>query len=255
MSYTSTYGDWYVDLALGKSAGNIRTRTTFGENYTVTGGVFEPVWSYSGAITFPTAAQTLDIASSVTTDASGQAGALTMVIEGLDANFNEQSETVTLNGTNTVTTSGSYVRVNRAYCDTVATYSGKNLGNITIQQTTSGYVVGYIEAAKGQAAQCIYTVPAGWQYVILEWQVTSATNQTTDFELLFRPNADDVTTPFAGTRAVYHQNGVSGTAGIHLADSPLVIPEKSDIWAIASQATSTAQVTSSLHGILIRNRD
>jgi hypothetical protein len=83
-----------------------------------------------------------------------------MRIDGLDANYAEITEDVTLTGQTTATTTQSFLRVNAAYILTAGS-TGSNVGVITVDQTTSGVVVAVIRATYGEALQLIQTVPAG----------------------------------------------------------------------------------------------
>jgi hypothetical protein len=99
--------------------GNIREATQinkFGYNGAV-GATEEPVWDGSAAYTWQTSAQALEIISSSDEDASGgvggDTGAQTVQIYGLDANYAEQNETVTLKGQTAVDLANTYLRVSR----------------------------------------------------------------------------------------------------------------------------------------------
>jgi len=58
----------------------------------------ETIWSQGGVYTYPTSASTMYISSSSTADTAAGTGARTATVSGLDANFDEISETVSLNG-------------------------------------------------------------------------------------------------------------------------------------------------------------
>ena len=73
----------------------------FGFNRTV-GTAFETVWNDGGSYAFPSAAV---IMSAVSTSASD---VMPVLISGLDSNYEPISETVTLTGTSTVTTTLLY---------------------------------------------------------------------------------------------------------------------------------------------------
>jgi len=74
------------------------------------GTSFVPVWEGNTTYTFPSSAIQMHVASSVN---SGDDKTNTFVlINGLDANYNQISETIKLNGTTAVTTVKSYLRIN-----------------------------------------------------------------------------------------------------------------------------------------------
>jgi len=58
----------------------------------------ETVWTQGGLYVYPASASTMYISSSSTADTSAGTGARTATVSGLDANFDEISETVSLNG-------------------------------------------------------------------------------------------------------------------------------------------------------------
>lgn len=252
MSLSYAAIDFDTEVARGKYAGNMYFERKFGENQDVQ-STTEVVWAYSGAHTFPTAAATIDVVSSLTTDAAGQAGALTLFIEGLDTNWKTASEVVTLDGTNTVTTSGTYNRLQRAFVVSCGTYGGSNLGNITMTMT-GGTVQGYIPTGYAQTAQMIYTVPAGWSAYVKTIRLSSETGKSTDFHYKIRLNADNQTT-ISPVRIFGHTHGVSGFIQLDLDHAPVALPEKTDVWIEAEQATGAASVAAAADFLLIRNRD
>ena len=73
----------------------------FGFNRTI-GTDFETIWDDGGNYTFLTSAATMDIVSSSASDT------MQVLISGLDANYNETSETLTLNGTTSVSGTTSF---------------------------------------------------------------------------------------------------------------------------------------------------
>ena len=90
-------------------------------------------------MTHLTTASTLDVVSDSSNDDGSPAGtgAQTILITGLDANRKTQTEILTMDGTTTVTTTKTYLGVNRI----VVLSSGStnsNVGNITVTATTGG---------------------------------------------------------------------------------------------------------------------
>jgi hypothetical protein len=141
--------------------GNIREATQinkFGYNGAV-GATEEPVWDGSAAYTWQTSAQALEIISSSDEDASGgvggDTGAQTVQIYGLDANYAEQNETVTLKGQTAVDLANTYLRVSR----------------MIVRQTL----------------MCLWTVPAGKTLYLTEFFGSVSVNKTTEFILKVRP--------------------------------------------------------------------
>ena len=93
----------------------------------------EDVWDGTGAYPHIAAAAAMTISSSSTDDdgAPVGTGALTVRVIGLDTNWLEVSQDVTLNGQTGVALPTSLIRVYRAYVLTVGT-GGVNAGDICI---------------------------------------------------------------------------------------------------------------------------
>ena len=151
----------------------------------------------------------------VTSTGTGASGDTTDVtLEGLDADYNFQSETLTLAGTADVTGTKTWHRINRMYMVTET-----NIGSITA--TVDGDIVSSIKAGRGQTLQTFYTIPAGKTGYLTHMQVSSNKNQAVEASLFVRPfgGAFRVT----GGTMLYQMEHT-----IHYS-SPIVITEKSDM--------------------------
>jgi hypothetical protein len=162
-------------------------------------------------------AGTVSIISAVDDDTDGGAGAHTITVEGLDANYNPVSESFTLSG-ETETGEGSIVfhRVNRAYI----TGGNTNLGKIQIKNGTE--VVAEIAAGMGQTQMCVYTIPAGKTGYLTRVAASSSKNISTVISLFQRPHGQ-VFIRTASSMALYQNNQ-------HISlDVPLPFSEKTDL--------------------------
>ena len=136
----------YFDIARGYYH-NVKAVNLFGFNQTI-GTTYETITHDGGGITqVPASAVLMSLVSSSASDTMG------VYLEGLDADYNQITETVTLTGTTPVTTTQSFLRINAAQIVT-----GSNVGNITI--SNGGTTYSYIAAGFGSAQALIYTVPA-----------------------------------------------------------------------------------------------
>jgi len=118
----------------------------------------EVIAAFGGTYTPPTAASTLTIVSASTADDDGSTGATSIVIYGLDANRDAQTEVVTMDGQSNVVTTSTWLGINRAAVALAGT--GKNnAGTITITATTGGATLATIPANQGTTQQCIYHTP------------------------------------------------------------------------------------------------
>jgi hypothetical protein len=245
-----------ADRNLEISRGNVtgqRAFRKFGANRTVT-TADEVISSIGGQLLpwMPTAAVTVEIVSSDAADGVAGAGALTVRIIGLDASFEEIEEVVTMNGTAAVVTTASFIRVYRAYVETVGTYRGSNTGTLTIREVGgAGDDILQIDAEGGQTLGSHYTVPAGKTLFISNYFTQIESNKAILVHFIFAPTADDVTTPFAGAqRILFELNCLVGVTSGSFA-VPQVFPEKSDVWATAIISAGSGSAFFEYSGVLI----
>ena len=180
MASNDKHIDWHSAVALGKSGGNT-ARNIFGYNDAIPDN-FVPAWELATAYTYPTAAETMTLRWD-TADAG-----YTILIKGLDANYDEISETITLTASPvTQTTTKQYYRIND-----VVTVGNNNGGfgnpanNITL--TNAGNTVTYarIDAGAGKNQAAIYTVPRGYQFALTRISAFCASASLNNRTLAFR---------------------------------------------------------------------
>lgn len=155
--------DAEFDIAAGRMQG-VSIVNKFGKNPDVdTGTVPEDIWENGGLYSGfnAVAAEICQVFSSSASDAAAGVGAITVRVIGLDANYVEQSETVTLNGLTPVDTVGSYIRIHTASVQSSGS-SLFNVGTITVRQkVTTANVFLFMLAGTNQTNSSGYTVPAG----------------------------------------------------------------------------------------------
>lgn len=152
----------------------------FGRNPDIDNGT-EDVWMQGGVRTLPTSAAVVAVVSDDAADDSSGTGARTIQIDGLDEDYAEISETVTMDGTSTVNTTKEFFRVSRAFNLT----AGSNEVNVgTISMSIGGDVQATIEPAEGQTLQLMDTVPAGKTLLITDLCVVAGRMSSAD--LTFR---------------------------------------------------------------------
>ena len=163
-----------------------------------------------------------------------------VVLVGLDENYVELEETVTVSSSAATTTTGEFIRIFRAY---VTNGSATNVGNINIQK--GGTTVARITAGKAQTLMAIYTVPAGKTGYILKGVATCQSGADATGDMFIRYFGQD-------SFRVGHSFEVSGTGGEYLYDFgvPVKIPEKSDIDIRCSVRSNNARVTAAFDIIL-----
>jgi hypothetical protein len=226
----------------------------FGINGDV-GTSVETVWAQGGTYVYPAAATVMKISSSSADDASAGTGARSIAIFGLDANYNEISESVLLDGQTAVNTGNSYLRISRMYVTTAgsgATAAGTiyaGTGNVTSGVPAAIY--GMIALNANQTQMSFWTVPAGYTLYLTGVFYTSGNataNAWTNFQMVQRPLG-----------GVFRQQSSSRVAGsgdfvldLH---TPLAFTEKTDIEIRAIASAGTSNVSAEFEGIYIKNAD
>ena len=211
-----------------------RPLNIFGFNRTI-GTAFETIWDDGGNYTFPTSAVTMDVVSTSGSDT------MDVLISGLDANYAEISETVTLTGTVAVTTSASFLRINSAII-----LAGSNVGDISISNGGTKY--GFIGATLGTTQSSVYTVPAGHSLYLLRIDVCSGTNNGQKY-LTFR----NVVTTSAG-RTLRVAEATFATSQVSFdRQVPFKIGEKSDFHFEAKSSSAENEVSIFLEAILVKD--
>lgn len=159
--------DFKYEVANGKRQGR-KTINTFGYNLDIDTGSEEVVASFGGPINIMTTADTLDVVSTSTDDDAGGTGATLVQIIGIDADFNEIEEFVTMDGTTAVTTANSYLGVNRAFVIASGS-SNVNVGDINITDTAGTVgIQSQIPAGSSVTQQCIYHTPINHNF-LADW--------------------------------------------------------------------------------------
>ena len=208
---------------------------------TAQGPMWEGQTQSGGLYTPPSAAAPLVLVSSSASDTT----ALSVRIEGLGAGFVPLVETIALNGTTNVTTTGSFLRINGMYVT-----NGTNVGAITAKISSTTYA--QINAGVGQTQMSIYTVPAGYTFYLSYIQYDAAIGFTSSAYMTGQEYNKDNTT---GQITVTHQTVFVQKQETPFT-SPIPHPEKMDI-QFCVKASAGGPLTCSMYagGILVKNPD
>lgn len=154
------------------------TWNKWGYNADIDTGVTETVWSVGGTWTPIVTARTLSVVSTSTADDGSPAGtgANTVIIYGVDANWNEQTVTVTMDGTTPVVTTETWLGVNRMVVGSAGT-GLTNAGTITATATTEATVQAEIPTGAGTTQHGFFFVPANHQ-ALMDWLYITLTKNT-----------------------------------------------------------------------------
>jgi hypothetical protein len=226
----------------------------FGKLTTLT-NTEEDIWTPGGAYNFATMATNVAIHSLDAGDASGSTGALSVKIVGLNENWEDTEETLTLDspGTPAISTQ-AYQRIFRAFVVSAGTYGGNNVGDLVIHQgDATAVTLAAIDAGRGQTQMAIYTIPAGKTGWMTEFDYSVDSAKTADFYMYRRENADSsASAPFGAKRLIYEVVSVS-EQGKKKLDVPVSIPEKTDIWMAAKGSAAGADVVGNFTILLTDN--
>ena len=145
----------------------------------------ETVWAEGGLYSYLSAATVLKVSSSSANDTSAGTGARTVELFGLDADYDEINETVTLSGQTAVNTTQSFLRVNRMVVRSAGT-GGTNAGVIyagtgTVTAGVPANKYATVAAGDGQSLMAIWTVPRGYTVYLTQTDITVATTQNNKY--------------------------------------------------------------------------
>ena len=244
-----TFEPFELQVARGQIQGH-RNVTVFGFNPDVDTTQVS-VWPLPSLITFPASAIQMTVSSTSANDTSAGTGARTVVVQGLDANYNEVTETVTLNGQTAVTMTASLLRVNYAYVATAG--SGNSAaGDIYIGAgtVTAGVPATTYDIIKFDYNTTItgsFTIPAGYTGYLSQGLFSSGqsggSNQVQG-RLLTR-GTDNIRRTAAVTSI---NNGVAD----YVFEYPSAIQEKTTVEATAIGSSSNNAVSSMFILLLVK---
>lgn len=197
---------------------------------------FKTVWDGDNIYTYPSAATTMNVVSSVGATDDGKE----ITIEGLDANYDVITETVTLGGDSAggTATTQSFLRVYRAFVANGTSVTG----TISIQQ--DGVAYAKITPEHQQTLMAVYTIPRGKVGYLVSGNLSVEKNQ---------PVVAKVMTRRVG--GVLRTGGLVTSFGVpfqRVWQLPPVLPEKTDI-EIRAKAGATTSIAAGFE-IVLENR-
>ncbi len=147
----------------------------FGYNAAV-GTDEETVWSQGGIYSYLSSASVLKVSSSNDSDTS------TLTIEGLDANYDEISESVTITGQTAVNTTNSFLRVNRMFVTADEPTGDIYAGTGTVSSGVPANKYGKIDAGENQTLQAVVSIPRNHSAYIFNFTISSAQRRQTNLQ-------------------------------------------------------------------------
>jgi len=243
------YEPFELQVARGQIQGH-RNVTVFGFNPDVDTSQVS-VWPLASLITFPATALQMTVSSSSANDTSAGTGARTIVVQGLDANYNEVSETVTMNGQTAVTMTASLIRINYAYVLSAGSGNGAAgdiyIGTGTVTAGVPATVYDVIKFDYNTTITGSWTVPAGYTAYVSQGLFSAGqaggSNQIQG-RLLTR-GVDNIRRTAAVTSI---NNGVAD----YTFEYPLAVSEKTTLEATAIGSSNNNAVSSMFILVLVK---
>lgn len=242
--------DFPLQVSRGLVGGH-RTITVFGFNPDVDQTQVS-VWPLPLLHTHMDAAEQVKVSSTNANDTSAGTGARTICIQGLDASYNEITETVTLNGTTPVTTTNTFIAINFAYVATAGSLKCA-AGDIYIG---SGVVTGGIPATIHEIIKydynntitARYTIPANHTGYLVQglFSCGQAVGSTSVEGRLISHGVNSIKMTAAVTTI---NNGVAN----YQFEYPLKITEKTYIEATAIGTSNNNSVSAMFIVVLVAN--
>jgi hypothetical protein len=233
--------NWDENFRLNVARGKVRGASMihkFGAVPEVANSSTGTVWDKNSTV-YPWSA--FDTAGVITASiANASDNGKQVLVQGLDANYEEVEEIFTLSSAATVAGTVSFKRVFRAF---VTNGSTNNVGNINF--TKGGTDVLRITADKAQTLMAIYTVPAGKTGYLYKGVCTAQAAADATGNMFVR---------YFGQQAfrIGHSFEVSGSSQYDYEFSfPIRIPEKSDIDVRVTVRTNKGRYTAAFDLLLL----
>jgi len=223
-----------------------------GRNPDVDVGAQESLWPQGGLYMFPPAASVMTASSSSANDAAAGTGARTLLVSGLDANYDEIQEVVALNGQTPVNTVNTFLRIwtlailSAGSGETQAGTIYIGTGAVVAGVPANIYNLCEIGFNNSQAIQ--WTVPRDYTAFLVQVNAStsqSATNQFTELSLRSRSLGGVF---FRGSNIVIGGQSVDFEVPV-----PRMFAEKTDIDAMAVTSDVNILCTGILRYVYIKN--
>ena len=185
------------------------------------------------------------VAMTVTTDAGTPAtdNGVKVVVQGLDGDYNEVSQEVTLAGSGTATTTQTFIRVNRAY----VSGSQEPTGNLSI--TNGGTTYARITLGENQTLMALWTVPAGYTGFLDHVNIATGTTNANQYV-----TAQIVQRTQGGVfRVMMKQTLGSGGGADFILRYPIEVSEKTDLEVRAISSGSNNLISANFSIVYIKN--
>jgi len=238
ISQVGTSEPFELQISRGQVSGHYRVHK-FGFNPLIN-ETEETVWDVGGIYAYPTSAVKMTATSASGSDDED----VQVTIQGLDSEYNQLSETVTLNGTGVAETSGFFIRVFRAF----VAGSQEPAGTINITNASTTYA--RITSGENQTLMALWTVPAGYTAYLLQKDTTCLTEANNKFGTIRL-----ISRAPGGVFRTHEKFSVQNDHAEIEYSTPIPFAEKTDIEvrAVGSSSNSALHVSATLDIVYIKN--
>jgi hypothetical protein len=244
-------GDYGLQVAKGDIAGEASFNQR-GRRAGVSTGGFDDITALAAtAYPFLQAAAAVRIrAGGNANDTAAGTGARSVLIEGLDNNLNQASETiVTAGAAASALTTTTWWRINNVSVVDVGTYQGTAAADIQIE-TAAGVILSLVSAFADVSQLGIISVPAGKDCYIKGVDINVASSKTAQVRFVCRERLDVIAAPMAPRILLKQWEELQGEIKQNF-QSYIRVPAKSDIWFQAQSNTSAADIDVEMEGVFV----
>ena len=203
-------------------------------------GTEETIWDVGGIYAYPASAVTMTATTTAGTPATDNG--VNITIQGLDADYNEVSQEITLAGSGTATTTQTFLRVFRAFV------SGSQAPTASVNITNGGTTYARVTLNDNQTLMAVWTVPAGYTAYIIKGNIGTGTANNNQY-IVGRLVSRELGGVFRTQAKVTIQ---SGEIAFDF-EVPVAFPEKTDIEARALSSGSNNLIFADFEMIYIKN--
>lgn len=204
------------------------------------------LWEVIGPYVFPSAGIQMQVVSTSANDTAAGPNARTIKITYLDSSYNQQTETITLNGVTPVNTIATNIfRINDFRVVTNGSFGVTAAGNLSIQSVGGATTYARITAGGNIERRLVYTVPLGYNFFITDWMSGGVSVAGSNYiRSILRATCNDNSPPIF-TFGVFQFKSIiqaqGGEYDNHF-ELPIRCPEKTDIKVSTIGDTATANL-------------
>lgn len=194
----------------------------------------------------PASAIPMELVSDAITDNSAGIGARTVKVYGLDTDFNEQSETVIMDGTTPVDLVNLYIRINAMHVLTNGVIGGTADGLISLKADGAGTEYIRISAGGNMSRQCHFTIPNDAFGYINGWSAGLKSNNTDTIGVaILRATVEWGSRELQAGVFLFQDIILGESPSIPKITNPIVLPAKCDVKISVQKVTGAGDLSAS----------